>query len=99
MPLVREALANVELEVSRIWPFDDEYVLVVGKVLACHVKSEFFRGGIYQENANPLLWLGRESGTKTGDKTATHYVAGMGRTWAADHASPLLSKISKTPTS
>jgi flavin reductase (DIM6/NTAB) family NADH-FMN oxidoreductase RutF len=99
VPLVREALANIELEVSQTLPFDDEYVLVVGKVLACHVKSEFFRGGIYQENASPLLWLGRESGTKTGDKTATHYVAGMGRTWAADHTSPLLSKIRRTPPS
>jgi flavin reductase (DIM6/NTAB) family NADH-FMN oxidoreductase RutF len=97
VPLVREALANVELEVSRTLPFDEDYILVVGMVRACHVKSAFFRGGIYQENANPLLWLGKESGVATGDRAATHYAAGMGRTWAADHhASPLLSKARKS---
>ena len=95
VPLVREALANVELEVSRMLPFDDKYDLVVGLVRACHVKSAFFRRGIYRDNANPLLWLGKESGVNAGDKTATCHAAGMGKTWAADHGSPLLSKIAK----
>jgi flavin reductase (DIM6/NTAB) family NADH-FMN oxidoreductase RutF len=97
VPLVREALANVELEVSRTLPFDQDYILVVGLVRACHVKSEFFRGGIYQPNATPLLWLGKESGVSTADKTATHYAAGMGKTWAADHSAPLLHKKGKAP--
>jgi len=95
VPLVREALANVELEVARTLPFDDEYILVVGAVRACHVKSAFFKGGIYQPNASPLLWLGKESGVKTGDKTATSYVAGMGKTWAASHDTPLLRRLIK----
>jgi flavin reductase (DIM6/NTAB) family NADH-FMN oxidoreductase RutF len=97
VPLVREALANVELEVSRTLPFDEDYVLVVGTVRACHVKSAFFRGGIYQESANPLLWLGKESGVTAGDKAAPHYAAGMGKTWAVEHhASPLLRKVGKS---
>jgi flavin reductase (DIM6/NTAB) family NADH-FMN oxidoreductase RutF len=95
VPLVREALANVEFEISRTMPFDEEYVLVVGTVRACHVKSEFFKGGIYQPNATPLLWLGKESGVPTGDKSATSYVAGMGKTWAASHDTPLLRKLIK----
>jgi flavin reductase (DIM6/NTAB) family NADH-FMN oxidoreductase RutF len=95
VPLVGEALANVELEVSRTMPFDEDYILVVGAVRACHVKSEFFRGGIYQPNATPLLWLGKESGVVKGNKAATSYVAGMGKTWAAAHDTPLLSKIVK----
>jgi flavin reductase (DIM6/NTAB) family NADH-FMN oxidoreductase RutF len=95
VPLVREALANVELEVARMMPFDKQYDLVVGVVRACHVKSEFFRGGIYQDNATPLLWLGKASGVATGDKAATCYAAAMGKTRAADHGSPLLSRIVK----
>lgn len=99
VPLVREALANVELEVSRTLPFDQDYILVVGLVRACHVKSAYFRGGIYQDNANPLLWLGKESGVANDDKTATHYAAAMGETWAADHHSPLLNNVGKPPLS
>lgn len=94
VPLVREALANVEFKVLRTLPFDEEYILVVGEVRACHVKSEFFRGGIYRENARPLLWLGKESGVPNSDKAASHYVAGIGNIWAIDHeASPLLRTI------
>jgi flavin reductase (DIM6/NTAB) family NADH-FMN oxidoreductase RutF len=95
VPLVREALANVEFEVSRMIPFDHKYDLVVGLVRACHVKSAYFRRGIYRDEANPLLWLGKESGVATGDKTATCHAAGMGKIWAADPGSPLLSRIVK----
>jgi flavin reductase (DIM6/NTAB) family NADH-FMN oxidoreductase RutF len=95
VPLVREALANVELEVLRLLPFDDKYELVVGLVRACHVKTEYFRRGIYVDKANPLLWLGKESGVRTGDEPAACHAAGMGKTWIADHGSPLLSKVAK----
>jgi len=93
VPLVREALANVELAVGRMMPFDHKYDLVVGLVRACHVKSAYFRRGIYRDEAKPLLWLGKESGVATGDKNAICHAAGMSRTWTADPGSPLLSRI------
>lgn len=95
VPLVREALANVELTVSRILPFDGRYVLVVGLVQACHVKSAYFNNGIYKEAADPLLWLGKASGEPLGNKKAVYYAAEMGGIREADHASPLLSRIAK----
>jgi len=95
VPLVREAIANVEFVVSRMMPFDHKYDLVVGLVRACHVKSAYFRRGIYLDAANPLLWLGKESGVPTGDKSAVCHAAGMGKTWAADPDSPLLRRIVK----
>lgn len=95
VPLVREALANVELEVSRTIPFDLKYDLVVGVVRACHIKSAFFRRGIYKDGANPLLWLGKESGITAGDKNAVCHAAGIRTTWAADPGSPLLQRIPK----
>jgi flavin reductase (DIM6/NTAB) family NADH-FMN oxidoreductase RutF len=93
VPLVREAVANVEFAVSRVMPFDSKYDLVVGLVRACHVKSALFQNGIYLEGATPLLWLGKASGVTTGDKAAICHAAGLGKTWTADHASPLLSRI------
>lgn len=93
VPLVQEALANVELTVDRVMPFDAKFQLVVGMVKACHVKSEFFRSGIYKDGANPLLWLGKASGENQGNKTAVNYGAGMGRTWSSDANSPLLQRI------
>ncbi|MGH7089871.1 MAG: flavin reductase family protein [Stellaceae bacterium] len=95
VPLVKEALANVEFEVARMIPFDHKYDLVVGLARVCHVKTAYFRRGIYRREANPLLWLGKESGVAAGDKTATCHAAGMGETFMADHASPLLSRIPK----
>jgi flavin reductase (DIM6/NTAB) family NADH-FMN oxidoreductase RutF len=95
VPLVREALANVELEVGRMIRFDHKYDLVVGLVRACHVKSAYFRRGIYRDEANPLLWLGKESGVTVGDKNATCHAAGMSKTWTADPGSVLLSRIPK----
>lgn len=95
VPLVREALANVELTVLRTMPYDRKYDLIVGEVKACHVKSEFFREGVYLEHANPLLWLGKASGVAAGDKTAAHYGAAMGRIFAADYGSPLLRRLKK----
>lgn len=95
VPLVSEALANVEFEIARMLPFDHKYDLVVGLVRACHVKSAHFRHGIYLEGATPLLWLGKESGVTRTDKAATSHAAGLGRTWMADHDSPLLRRIPK----
>jgi flavin reductase (DIM6/NTAB) family NADH-FMN oxidoreductase RutF len=95
VPLVREALANVELTVSRILPFDGRYVLVVGLVQACHVKSAYFNNGIYKEEADPLLWLGKASGESLGNKAATFFAAKMGGIRTADPTSPLLSRIAK----
>jgi flavin reductase (DIM6/NTAB) family NADH-FMN oxidoreductase RutF len=96
VPLIGEALANVEMKVGRMIPFDERFFLVVGEVQICHVKKQHFRDGIYLQGADPLLWLGKESGAAHGNKTARNHAAGMGRTWEADFGSPLLSKIQKT---
>jgi flavin reductase (DIM6/NTAB) family NADH-FMN oxidoreductase RutF len=93
VPLVAEALANVEFKIARQIPYDARYVLVVGEVQACHVKKEFFNSGIYLEHANPLLWLGKASGVALGSKTAVNHAAGMGHILTADPNSPLLDKM------
>lgn len=96
VPLVREALANVELDLTRTLPYDDHYDLVVGTVRACHVKRECFRGGIYRDSARPLLWMGKESGLPKRAVGADHYVGGLGKVWAVDDsASPLLNASAK----
>jgi flavin reductase (DIM6/NTAB) family NADH-FMN oxidoreductase RutF len=95
VPLIREALANVELKVYKVIPFNDEYLLYVGEVMACHVRKDSFRGGIYLPGSTPLLWLGKESGVPRGVKAVPRYAAGLGRIWQADEKSPLLSGIKK----
>ena len=95
VPLVAEALANVELKVSRKIPFDENYFLVVGEVQVCHVKKDFFRSGIYLQHADPLLWLGKASGIAPGIKTAVNHAAGMGPIRTADQESPLLKRLKK----
>jgi flavin reductase (DIM6/NTAB) family NADH-FMN oxidoreductase RutF len=95
VPLIREALANVELKVYKVIPFDSKYLLYVGEVLACHVRKDSFRGGIYLPGSTPLLWLGKESGVPRGEKAVARYAAGLGRIWQADEKSPLLSGLKK----
>lgn len=97
VPLIREALANVELKRYRVIPFDQKYVLYVGEVMACHVKKDSFRGGIYLPGATPLLWLGKESGIPRGQKDVARYAAGLGRIWQADETSPLLRHAKTLP--
>ncbi|MGE3779663.1 MAG: flavin reductase family protein, partial [Pirellulaceae bacterium] len=92
VPLVAEALANVELRVSRVIPYDDACSLYIGEVLACHVRKDSFQGGIYVPGAKPLLWLGKMSGLPRGKRDVARYAAGMGRIWQADETSPLLRR-------
>lgn len=95
VPLVAEALANVELKLARIIPYDDEFSLYVGEVLACHVRKDAFKGGIYRPGSKPLLWLGKESGLPRGKKDVSRHAAGLGRIWQADESSPLLKRRGK----
>jgi flavin reductase (DIM6/NTAB) family NADH-FMN oxidoreductase RutF len=95
VPLIAEALANVELKVARKIVFDENYFLIVGEVQTCHVKKEFFQSGVYLEHADPLLWLGKASGIMRGSKAAINHAAGMGRIWTADQESPLIKRIKK----
>lgn len=96
VPLVGEALGNVELKVARKIPFDDNYVLIVGEVQACLVKKGLFEAGIYLDHANPILWLGKQSGVKPppGQKLPT-YAAGMGSIRRSNPDAPLLKNAKK----
>jgi flavin reductase (DIM6/NTAB) family NADH-FMN oxidoreductase RutF len=96
VPLVAEALANLELRVSRVIPYDDSLSLYICEMLACHVRKDSFRGGIYVPGAEPLLYLGKESGLPHGDKSAARHGASLGRIFQADETSALLLRNNKT---
>lgn len=99
VPLIAEAMANVEFHVSRVIPYDADFALYIGEVLACHVKSAFFDDGLYQPGSTPLLWLGKGSSASKPRQKAARFAAGLGRIWEADEQSPLLNRAGgKRPT-
>jgi hypothetical protein len=58
VPLISQALGNVEYKVARQIPFDDEVDLFVGEVLATHIRKGAMEGELYRADANPLLYMG-----------------------------------------
>jgi flavin reductase (DIM6/NTAB) family NADH-FMN oxidoreductase RutF len=90
VPLIAEAMANVEFRVARTMPFDAEHTLYVGEVQACHVKKGCFDDGIYLPGSTPLLWLGK--GSSAFGKKAARFAAGLGRIWEADETAPILNR-------
>ncbi len=91
VPLIAEALANIELKVARVIPFDDDYSLYVGEVQTCHVRRDSFTDGLYLPGATPLLWLGKGSSLAHARKAA-RFAAGLGRIWEADEQAPILQR-------
>lgn len=90
VPLIGEAIGNVEYRVTKQIPFDEEMDLFVGEVLATHVRKGAMEGELYRENSNPLLYMGTKYDA-TGKPLGKFYAhfSGIGR---ADYESPLLKK-------
>lgn len=95
VPLIGEAVGNVEYRVVRQIPFDDGMDLFVGEVLATHIRKGMMDGEIYRAEANPLLYMGTkydENGISAGK-----YYAHLNGIGPADYQSPLLQKYLSQP--
>lgn len=95
VPLIGEAIGNVEYKVAKQIPFDDEMDLFVGEVMATHMRKGVMDGELYRADANPLLYLGTKFGEK-GKSMGKYYgkLSGIGR---ADYDSPLLKQYLSQP--
>jgi flavin reductase (DIM6/NTAB) family NADH-FMN oxidoreductase RutF len=94
VPLIGEAIGNVEYKVARQIPFDDEMDLFVGEVLATHIRKGAMEGELYQASANPLLYMGTKY---VGGKPQGKYYAHLSGIGPADYESPLLTKYLSQP--
>ncbi|MGE5218622.1 MAG: flavin reductase family protein [Chloroflexota bacterium] len=95
VPLIGEAIANVEYKVIKQIPFDDGMDLFVGEVLATHIRKGVMEGELYREDANPLLYLGTRF-TPEGKSLGKYYAhfSGVGR---ANYDAPLLKQYLSQP--
>lgn len=95
VPLIGEAIGNVEYKVVKQIPFDDGMDLFVGEVLATHMRKGIMEGELYREEANPLLYMGTKF-TPEGKSLGKYYAhfSGVGR---ADYDAPLLKKYLSQP--
>jgi len=95
VPLIGEAIGNVEYRVVRQIPFDESMDLFVGEVLATHIRKGAMEDELYRADANPLLYMGTrydENG-----KSAGKYYAHLSGIGPADYQSPLLKKYLSEP--
>jgi len=95
VPLIGEAIGNVEYKVVRQIPFDDEMDLFVGEVLATHIRKGVMEGELYREDANPLLYMGTKY-DEQGKSIGKYYghLAGVGK---ANYDSALLKQYLSRP--
>jgi flavin reductase (DIM6/NTAB) family NADH-FMN oxidoreductase RutF len=95
VPLIGEAIGNVEYKVAKQIPFDDDMDLFVGEVMATHMRKGAMDGELYRANANPLLYLGTKF-DDNGQSTGKYYgqLSGIG---PADYDSPLLKQYLSPP--
>jgi flavin reductase (DIM6/NTAB) family NADH-FMN oxidoreductase RutF len=95
VPLIGEAIGNVEYRLSQVIPFGDELDLFVGDVLATHMRKGAMAGELFREDSDPLLYMG----TKYDDagKSTGKYFTRMGKIDRANYDSPLLRKYLGTP--
>jgi flavin reductase (DIM6/NTAB) family NADH-FMN oxidoreductase RutF len=90
VPLIGEAIGNVEYRVVNRMPFDDETDLFVGEALCAYVRKGAMEGELYQEDSDPLLYMGTKY-DKNGKSLGKHYAEFSGIK-CADYDSPLLKK-------
>jgi flavin reductase (DIM6/NTAB) family NADH-FMN oxidoreductase RutF len=93
VPLIGEAIGNVEYRVVQQIPFDTGMDLFVGEVLATHIRKGAMEGELYREDSNPLLYMGTRYGSD-GNSTGKYYahLHGIER---ANYESPLLKEYLK----
>src|SRR4029077_6719874 len=58
VPLIGEAIGNVEYRVPQQIPFSEGMALCVGEVLATHIRKGPSEGELSREDSNPLLYMG-----------------------------------------
>jgi len=96
VPLIGEAIGNVEYRLVQVIPFGDEMDLFVGEVLATHMRKGCMEGELFRQDADPLLYMGTKYGEdgKPLGKFFTH----MGKIERAPYDdSPLLQKYLSRP--
>ena len=93
VPLIGEAIGNVEYRVVRQIPFDEGTDLFVGEVLATHVRKGAMEGELYREDSNPLLYMGTKYDPD--GKSLGKFYTRLGKIERADYDSPLLRKYPK----
>lgn len=95
VPLIGEAIGNVEYRLIQQIPFSEEMDLFVGEVLATHMRKGAMEGELFREDSNPLLYMGTKyapDGKPLG-KFYTH----LGKVERADYESPLLKEYLGQP--
>jgi flavin reductase (DIM6/NTAB) family NADH-FMN oxidoreductase RutF len=90
VPLIGEAIGNVEYKVVNRIPFDEATDLFVGEVLAVHVRKGIMEGELFREGADPLIYMGTKY-DEHGRSLGKHYARFSG-VKCADYDSPLLKK-------
>jgi flavin reductase (DIM6/NTAB) family NADH-FMN oxidoreductase RutF len=90
VPLIGEAIGNVEYRLVQVIPFGDEMDLFVGEVLATHLRKGAMEGELFREDSNPLLYMGTKYSPdgKSLGKFYTH----LGKVERANYESPLLKE-------
>jgi len=95
VPLIGEAIGNVEYKVVNQIPFDDNMDLFVGEVLATHIRKGVMEGELYRQDSNPLLYMGTKYDENC--KSMGKYYAHLSDIGPADYDSPLLKKYLAKP--
>ena len=95
VPLIGEAIGNVEYKVVSQIPFDDGMDLFIGEVLATHIRKGVMEGELYREDSNPLLYMGTKYDGE--GKSTGKYYAQLKSVGKADYESPLLKEYLSQP--
>ncbi len=90
VPLIGEAIGNVEYRLAQVIPFGDELDLFVGDALATHMRKGAMKGELFREGADPLLYMGTKY--SPGGKSLGKFYTHLGQVERADYDSPLLRK-------
>jgi flavin reductase (DIM6/NTAB) family NADH-FMN oxidoreductase RutF len=96
VPLIGEAIGNVEYRLSQVIPFGDELDLFVGDVLATHMRKGSMEGELFREDSNPLLYMGTKYDT-AGKPMGKFFTRMSGEIERAPYDSPLLEKYLGKP--
>jgi flavin reductase (DIM6/NTAB) family NADH-FMN oxidoreductase RutF len=90
VPLIGEAIGNVEYRVIQQIPFDDKTDLFVGEAVATHVRKGAMEGELYRVDSNPLLYMGTKYDAE--GKSLGKFYTHIGQVERADYESPLLKE-------
>jgi flavin reductase (DIM6/NTAB) family NADH-FMN oxidoreductase RutF len=95
VPLIGEAIGNVEYRVVRQISFDEGMDLFVGEVMATHIRKDAMAGELYREDSDPLLYMGTKYDPN--GKSLGKYYAHLHSIEKANYDSPLLQEYLSRP--